>query len=107
MWMEFTDNNCSLFSYKGFLQSNVPVAMTTYNGSDVKSHQQLEERGESMRVWRLLSHLIGLDGVIIVHSHVAFHVQGQVVGPGERPLTEVALERPVARVFAVVPRELI
>lgn len=40
-------------------------------------------------------------------SHVPLHVQGQVVGAGEGPLAEVALEGPVPRVLAVVAGQLI
>lgn len=35
------------------------------------------------------------------------HVQSQVVGPGERPVAQVALEGPVARVLAIVTGELV
>ena len=35
------------------------------------------------------------------------HVQGQVVGPREGPLTSLAVEGFVAGVLAVVPRELV
>lgn len=44
----------------------------------------------------------GLPGL-----HVPLHVQSQVVGPGERPVAQVALEGPVPRVLAVVPGELV
>lgn len=40
-------------------------------------------------------------------SHVSLHVQGQVVAPGEGPLTQVTLERPVSRVLPEVTCELI
>lgn len=36
-----------------------------------------------------------------------FHVQSQVVRPGERPVAEVALEGPVAGVLAIVTGELV
>lgn len=39
--------------------------------------------------------------------HVPLHVQRQVVGAGERPVAQVALEGPVARVLAVVAGELV
>lgn len=39
--------------------------------------------------------------------HVPLHVQSQVVRPGERPVAELALEGPVARVLAIVTDELI
>lgn len=39
--------------------------------------------------------------------HVPLHVQRQVVGAREGAVTQVALEGPVARVLAVVARELI
>lgn len=39
--------------------------------------------------------------------HVPLHVQGQVVGPGERPVAEVALEGPVPGVLAVVAGEFV
>lgn len=35
------------------------------------------------------------------------HVQGEVVGPGEGPFTQVTLERPVSGVLPEVTRELI
>lgn len=38
---------------------------------------------------------------------MSLHVQGQVVGAGECPLTEVALEGSVPRVFPVVTGQLI
>lgn len=40
-------------------------------------------------------------------SHVPLHVQGEVVGAGEGPLTQVTLERPVSGVLPEVTRELI
>ena len=40
-------------------------------------------------------------------SHVSLHVQGQVVAPGESPLTQVTLERPVTRVLPEVTCELV
>lgn len=40
-------------------------------------------------------------------SHVPLHVEGEVVGAGESPLTEVALEGPVPCVLAVVAGQLI
>lgn len=39
--------------------------------------------------------------------HVPLHVQRQVVGAREGAVAEVALERPVARVLAVVAREFV
>lgn len=39
--------------------------------------------------------------------HVSLHVQGQVVGPGEGPVAQVALEGPVTRVLAVVAGKLV
>ena len=38
---------------------------------------------------------------------MALHVEGQVVRPGEGPVAHLALERPVARVLPVVPRQLV
>lgn len=38
---------------------------------------------------------------------VPFHVQRQVIGPGESPVTQPALKRPVAGVFAEVPGQLV
>ena len=38
---------------------------------------------------------------------MSLHVQSQVVGAGERPLTQVTLERTVARVFAEVACEFV
>lgn len=40
-------------------------------------------------------------------SHVPLHVEGEVVGAGESPLAEVALEGPVPRVLAVVAGQLV
>ena len=40
-------------------------------------------------------------------GNVAFHVQGQVIGPREGPFAQTALERPVARVFAVVASQFV
>lgn len=40
-------------------------------------------------------------------SHVSLHVQGQVVRAGECPLTEMALEGSVSRVFPVVAGKLV
>lgn len=40
-------------------------------------------------------------------SHVPLHVQGEVIGAGESPLTEVALEGSVACVFPVVTGQLV
>lgn len=40
-------------------------------------------------------------------SHVPLHVQGKVVGAGECPLTEVALEGSVTGVFPVVAGQLV
>ena len=42
-----------------------------------------------------------------LHGHVSLHVEREVVGPREGPLTEPALERTVAGVFAVVTGQLI
>lgn len=39
--------------------------------------------------------------------HVPLHVQSQVIGPGEGPLAEVALERPVSSVLSVMTGELV
>ena len=41
------------------------------------------------------------------HHQVPLHVQRQVVRPREGPLTQPTLERPVARVLAVVTRQLV
>lgn len=38
---------------------------------------------------------------------MSLHVEGEVVGPGERPLAQVALEGPVSGVLAVMTRELV
>lgn len=38
---------------------------------------------------------------------MSFHVQREVVGPGEGSVAFLALERPVARVLPVMPRELV
>ncbi len=38
---------------------------------------------------------------------MSLHVQGQVVRPGEGPLAQAALERPITGVFAIVSCELI
>ena len=38
---------------------------------------------------------------------MSLHVEGQVVGPGEGAFAEAALERPIARVLPVVPRQLV
>ena len=35
------------------------------------------------------------------------HVEGEVVGPAEGPLAQLALEGPVTRVLALVPRQLV
>ena len=40
-------------------------------------------------------------------GNVAFHVQGQVIGSGEGPFAQLTLERPVARVFAVVASQFV
>lgn len=40
-------------------------------------------------------------------SHVPLHVQGEVVGPGERPFTQVTLKRPVSGVLPEVTRKLV
>lgn len=40
-------------------------------------------------------------------SHVPLHVEGEVVGAGESPLAEVALEGPVPCVLAVVTGQLV
>ncbi len=40
-------------------------------------------------------------------SHMPFHVQGEVVAPGERSLAELALERSVPSVFPVVTGQFI
>lgn len=39
--------------------------------------------------------------------HMSLHVQGQVVGPGEGTVAQVALERPVTCVLAVVAGKLV
>ena len=41
------------------------------------------------------------------HLHVALHVEGEVVGPAEGALAQLALERFVPRVFPVVSAELV
>ena len=40
-------------------------------------------------------------------ADVTFHVQGQVIGSGEGPFAQLTLERPVARVFAVVASQFV
>lgn len=42
-----------------------------------------------------------------VDLHVPLHMQGQMIGPGEGTLTEVALKRPVTRMFSEVTGQLI
>lgn len=44
---------------------------------------------------------------MVCRSHVPLHVEGKVVGTGESPLAEVALEGPVPCVLAVVAGQLI
>ena len=38
---------------------------------------------------------------------MALHVEGEVVGPAEGALAQLALERPVPRVLPLVPRQLV
>jgi len=40
-------------------------------------------------------------------SSVPLHVERQMIAPRERSLTEMALERLLARVLAIVPRQLV
>ena len=42
-----------------------------------------------------------------LETHVPLHVEGEVVGPAEGPLAQLALEGAVTRVLALVPRQLV
>ena len=42
-----------------------------------------------------------------LETHVPLHVEGEVVGPAEGALAQLALEGAVPRVLALVPRQLV
>ena len=46
-------------------------------------------------------------GMRFSEAHVPLHVEGEVVGPAEGPLAQLALEGPVPGVFPLMPGELI
>ena len=55
----------------------------------------------------LISHSNEIPSCHKLETHVPLHVEGEVVGPAEGPLAQLALEGPVTRVLALVPRQLV
>ena len=55
----------------------------------------------------LISHCNEIPSCPELETHVPLHVEGEVVGPAEGPLAQLALEGPVTSVLALVPRQLV
>ena len=68
------------------------------------------QRGDTATQKKMLAFLtrfVGTCGHLPLHSHMALHMQREVVGARERPLAEPALERPVAGMLTVVASQLV
>ena len=55
----------------------------------------------------LISHSNEIPLCPELETHVPLHVEGEVVRPAEGALAQLALEGPVTRVLALVPRQLV